>query len=33
MTPSQMLDARPVRITDFRHQNRDETGVIMTQNP
>jgi len=29
--PSQMLDARPSLITDFRHWNRDETDTIMTQ--
>jgi len=28
---SQMLDARPPLITDFRHRNRDETDVIMAQ--
>jgi len=26
-----MLDARPVHITDFRHQNRDGTDVIMAK--
>jgi len=31
MTPSQMLDARPVHITDFGRRNRDETDVIMTK--
>jgi hypothetical protein len=31
MTLSQVLDARPPRITDFRHRNRDETGVIMAK--
>jgi len=31
VVPSQMLDARPPRITDFRHRNRDETDVIMAK--
>jgi hypothetical protein len=31
MTLSQVLDARPALITDFRHRNRDETGVIMAK--
>jgi len=31
MAPSQMLDARPPRITDFRHGNWDETDVIMAK--
>jgi hypothetical protein len=31
MMPSQMLDARPALITDFRHRNRDETDVIMAK--
>jgi hypothetical protein len=31
MTPSQMLDARPPRITDFGLPYRDETGVIMAK--
>lgn len=31
MTPSQMLDACPPRITDFRHGNRDEMDMIMAK--
>jgi len=31
ITPSQMLDAPPPRITDFRRWNRGETDVIMTE--
>jgi len=31
MSLSQMLDARPLRITDLGHRNRDETDVIMTK--
>jgi len=26
-----MLDAQRTRITDFGHENRDETGMIMTK--
>jgi hypothetical protein len=31
VAPSQMLDARPPRITDFGHGNWDETDVIMAK--